>query len=139
MCVNLSDVELGFAVDLRTLRQVLRGLSVDGRRWWVASEPSTAVEDGGLLVGHGDRHCLDRLNTAMFRVGVLNDEIPEAGPDRLVLLLEPSSISVEEPGLYLEKGIVCQDYVEDLMCFYRPIKQALIARLQSAGNSGGEK
>jgi hypothetical protein len=37
--MDLDNVELGFAINLGTLREVLKGLSMNGRRWWIASDP----------------------------------------------------------------------------------------------------
>jgi hypothetical protein len=54
MDIDLSDVELGFVANLKTLRQVFSGLSVHGRCWWVASDPRDAIDMGGILIGHGD-------------------------------------------------------------------------------------
>ena len=39
MDLNVDSIELGFVVNLETLREVLKGLSVNGRRWWIASDP----------------------------------------------------------------------------------------------------
>jgi hypothetical protein len=40
--VNIEEVELGFVANLETLREVLKELSINGRRWWVASDPTDA-------------------------------------------------------------------------------------------------
>jgi hypothetical protein len=114
-----------------TFREVLKGLSVDGKTWWIASDPYDAVETGYISIGHGDRHCADRLNTLYFRILVLGNEVPRAGTDRLVLLFETSTVSTVEPGYYIENGRVMQDCLEDFACFFQPIKDALIARLQT--------
>jgi hypothetical protein len=131
MDVDFTEVELGLVVNLRTLREVLKGLSSGGKRWWIASDPQDAVEDGAIFIGHGDPRCTDRLNTLTFRVPVLNDETPRGGTDRIVVLLDPSTPSLTEPGFYVENGRVMQDLPEDFFCFYYPIKHALIARLQA--------
>ena len=102
--MDIGEVRLGFVVNLGTLRKVLKGLSINGRRWWVASDPTDAVESHSVTIGHGDPGCVDRLNTLYFRVPVLNDEKPWAGTDRLILLLDCSVISAEQPGLYMEGG-----------------------------------
>jgi hypothetical protein len=132
MMIDLSDVELGFLVNLKTLREVLRGLSIDGRRWWIACDRMDALESHSLTVGHGDPNCTDRLNTLYFNVPILPDDRPLAGTDRLVLLLDYSVISPEQPGLYIEDGRVLTDGFTDLECFYQPIRQALIAMLREA-------
>jgi hypothetical protein len=132
MDVVCDEIELGFVVNLKTLREVLKTLSIDGNRWWIACDPYDAFARGYVSIGHGNPHCTDRLNTLFFRIPILSSEIPKAGTDRLVLLFDPSTSFPEEPGYYyLENGRVMQDPLEDFSCFYHPIKCALIARLQS--------
>jgi hypothetical protein len=131
MDVDLDEVELGLVVNLTILREVLKTLSVDGKRWWIASDPYDAAARGYVSIGHGDPHCADRLNTLYFRIPVLGNETPRTGTDRLVLLFDPSTSFPEEPGYYMENGRVMQDPLEDFMRFYCPIKGALIARLQA--------
>jgi hypothetical protein len=131
MDVDVDEIELGFVVNLKTLREVLKGLSIDGRRWWIASDPHDAAEIGCVRVGYGDPDCTDRLNTLYFQVPVLGNEVPRAGMDRLVLLFEASTVSAAEPGFYIENGRVMQDCLEDFTCFFYPIRDALIARLRA--------
>jgi hypothetical protein len=131
MDVDFTEVELGLVVNLETLREVFKGLSVGGKRWWIASDPQDAVENGAIFIGHGDARCTDRLNTLTFRVPVLNDETPTGGTDRIVVLFDPCTSFSQEPGCYIENGRVMQDPLEDFFCFYHPIKRALIARLQA--------
>jgi hypothetical protein len=132
MYTSLDEVELAVVVNLDTLRVVLKSLSIDGKRWWIASDPRDAVADGYISIVHGDPGCADRLNTLYFRVAVLNDEMPPGGIDRLVLLFDESTSFSEEPGFYLENSNVVEDPVEDLMSFFEPIKKALVARLRAA-------
>jgi hypothetical protein len=134
MDVDLSDVELSFAANLKTLRRVFSTLSNNGRRWWVASDPRDAIEMGGIVVGHGDASCVDRLNTVLFRIPVLNEDIPRAGVDSLVFLVDPSTISTTDPGYYFEHGCVVQDSVADLAAFFQPIKAAFLTLLGSDGD-----
>jgi hypothetical protein len=130
MCIDCDGVELGFVVNLKTLREVLKGLSIDGRRWWIASDPADALESRFLTIGHGDPGCIDRLNTLYYRLPVLNDEKPVAGFDKLVVLLDSSVVSPEQPGLYLEEGRVLKDEFSDIECFFFPIKRALTKLLR---------
>lgn len=129
--MDYQNVELGMVVNLKTLREVFKGLSIGGKRWWIASDPQNAVEDGAISIGHGDPSCKDRLNTITFRLPILNNEVPIGGTDRIVVLLDPSTSSLEDPGYYIENGRVMQDPLEDFFFFYHPIKRALIARLQT--------
>jgi hypothetical protein len=96
--VNLEEVDLGFVVDLETLREVLKSMSVDGRRWWIASDPIDAIDSHTLTIGHGDPGCQDRLNTLYFRVPVLNDQTPIAGNEKLVLMFDSSVVWAEQPN-----------------------------------------
>ena len=129
MEIDLDEIELAFAVNVETLREVLKKLSVDGRRWWIASDLTDVSESGFITIGHGDPGCVDRLNTIYYRVPILNEEKPVAGADKIVLLLDPSVVRVEQPGFYMEDGKVEQDEFSDLECFFFPIKRALIATL----------
>jgi hypothetical protein len=131
MDFSLDEVDLGFVVSLETLREVLKSMSVNGRKWWIASDPSDAIETHSVTIGHGDPGCHDRLNTLYFRVPVLNEETPMAGTDQLRLMLDSSVISAEQPGLYFEGGRVLQDSLADLESFYDPIQRALLVKLQS--------
>jgi hypothetical protein len=130
MEVCLDEEELSLVVNLETLREVLKKLSVNGRRWWIASDPTDALESGFLTIGHGDPGCIDRLNTLYYRLPVLNEEKPFAGTDKLVLLLDSSVISSEQPGLYMEEGRVLEDAFSDIECFFTPIKRALTELLR---------
>ena len=129
MDINLNNVDLGFVVDIRTLREVLAGLSGNGRTWWLASDPADAIRRGYVTIGHGDPRCEDRLNTLYYRVPVLNEELPLAGTDRIVVLLDSGVILPEQPGLYREGGRVLQDEIEDIERLLFPIQRALARRL----------
>ena len=127
---DIEGVDIGIAVSLGTLREVLKCLSVDGKKWWIACDPTDALETNVITIAHGQRGCVDRLNALYFDVPVLNDRKPEASMDRLVLLLDSSVISAVGPGLYLENGRVLEDPFADLECMYQPIRELLVARLQ---------
>jgi hypothetical protein len=130
MEIDVSEVEVGFVVNLKTLREVLQGLSVGGRRWWTACDPLDALERQSLTIGYGDTGCKDRLNTLYYNLPVLNSHKPLAGPDRLVVCVDSSVISAEQPGLYMEDGRVLEDVFADMECFFQPIRQALIELLK---------
>jgi hypothetical protein len=129
MEIDLDEVELAFAVNIGTLREVLKKLSVNGRRWWIASDLTEAPEGGFITVGHGDPGCVDRLNTIYYRVPILNEYKPVAGAYKIVLLLDSSVVWAEQPGFYLENGKLTKDEFVDLECFFFPIKKALVATL----------
>jgi hypothetical protein len=131
MDFSLDEVDLGFVVNLETLREVLKAMSVNGRKWWIASDPNDAIDTHTITIGHGDPGCHDRLNTLYYRVPVLNEKMPIAGTDKLTLMLDSSVVSAEQPGIYIEDGRVFKDSVEDLQSFYDPIQRALMAKLQS--------
>jgi hypothetical protein len=54
VCIDFTEVELGWVIDLKTLREVLSSLTVDGRRWWISSDPAYAAETGFVSIGFGD-------------------------------------------------------------------------------------
>jgi hypothetical protein len=83
MNFSLDQVDLGFVVSLETLRKVLKSMSINGRKWWIAGDPNDAIETHSVTIGHGDPGFHDRLNTLYFRVPVLNEETPMAGTYKL--------------------------------------------------------
>jgi len=135
MDLDLDEIDLGFVVSLETLREVLRSMSINGRTWWIASDPRDAIGTHTITIGHGDPGCEDRLNTLYYRVPVLNDRMPMAGTDKLTLMLDGSVVSAEQPGIYFEDGIVLEDSLADLQSFFDPIQRALLAKLQSSINA----
>ena len=124
--IDLNDVDVGFVINIATLRTVLNTLNVGGRRFWIASDPADAIESGFIMIGVGSRHCTDRLNTISFRIPVLNPEMPFAGTDRVVVVVHHSVITAEVPGFYVEKGRVLRDDLADFESFYFPLKRALL-------------
>jgi hypothetical protein len=131
MSVDLSEVELGFVVSLRALRETIKELNIDGRRRWISSDPHDAAELGYVTLAHGCEGCIDRLNTLHFRVPVLFDDHAAGRTERLILFIDPSTVTAEEPGYYLETCRTVEDPVEDLFSFYTPLERALIARIQA--------
>jgi hypothetical protein len=83
MNFSLDQVDLGFVVSLETLRKVLKSMSINGRKWWIAGDPNDAIETHSVTIGHGAPGFHDRLNTLYFRVPVLNEETPMAGTYKL--------------------------------------------------------
>jgi len=73
MSVDLSEVELGFVVSLGALREALRSLNVNGRRWWISGDPQDATELGYITLAHGCEGCVDRLNILYFRIPVVGN------------------------------------------------------------------
>jgi hypothetical protein len=131
MDADLSEVELGVAVSLAVLREVLRGLNIKGRRWWIASDPHDAAQEGFITVAHGTERCFDRLNTLYFRIPVVGNGDWKARTDKMILLFEPSTATAEEPGFYFNDGQILEDPAEDFSEFYEPVERALIAKLQA--------
>ena len=131
MDADLTELELGIVVSLRTLREVLKRMNIGGKRWWVASDPFDAVEDGYTTIGYGDPACFDRLNTLYFRIPVIGNDSPPERLDRIVLLIEPTTAAGEEPAFYLENSRMPEDSLEDFYEFFAPLERALIARLQA--------
>jgi hypothetical protein len=113
-------------VNIETLREVLRKMSLNGRRWWIACEPEYALERGYISLGFGDPNCQDRLNTVYYRTPILNTERPLGGPDKLIVLLDSTVIVAEQAGLYREGESVVPDEFVDIQDFFVPIQRALI-------------
>jgi hypothetical protein len=131
MDADFSEVTLALVVNLETLRDVLKTMSIGGKRWWVASDPRDAASTGSVTIGHGDPLCTDRLNTLYYRFPVLNSAVPKIRTEQLVLLIDSSACIAQDPGYYLEDGRIVEDSQEDLLCCFYPIRNALIARLQA--------
>jgi hypothetical protein len=131
MSADFSELELGFVVSLGSLREALKELNIDGRRWWVASDPHDAAEQGYVTLAHGCEGCVDRLNTLHFRVPVVGNGDSDGSLDRLILMIDRSTADAEEPGYYLLDDRETEDPAEDFFNFYEPIERALIARLQA--------
>jgi hypothetical protein len=130
--LNLEAVELGFILNLKTLREVLNKLSVNGRRWWIATDPCDAVEDGFIRVGYGDPQCNDLLNSIYFRLPVLTESLPAGGTDQIVLVFEGSNCIADLPGLYRgTNSQIEQDALQDFVSFFTPVKKALIERMKT--------
>lgn len=134
MQLSLDEVELAFAVDIATLRRILRSLQSGGRRWWIACEPEHSLAAGYVTVGYGDPGCADRLNTLYYRFPLLNTDMPSAGPDKLVVLVDSSVLRPEQPGLYRDGDRVLGDELVDLEDMLSPIERALVRA--KAGNTG---
>src|ERR1035441_7602704 len=112
MDADLSELDRGIIVTLHTLRDVLKSMSVGGKRWWIGSDPLDAVEDGYLTIGHGDPECFDRLNTLYSRFPVVPSAFLPQRTDRIVLLIEPTTATGEEPPYYLENSRLPEGSVE---------------------------
>ena len=140
MEVNLDDIDLAIVVNIEILRQVLRKMSVnEQRRWWIACEPEYALERGYLTVAYGCRGCRDPLNTLLYRIPILNTDHPVGGRDRLVVLLDTSVITPEQPGLYHEGNRVVEDQIADMEEFLIPIRRALIPVLAEYSGLDGSR
>ena len=126
MDLNLDDVDIALVVNVEILRQVLRKLSHNGQKWWIACEPAYALEDGFLTIGYCEPGCVDRLNTVYNKVPLLNDDAPLGGPDKLVVLLDSTVVVPEQCGLYREGDRVLEDEVADIEDFFVPMVRALV-------------
>jgi hypothetical protein len=103
MYVDCDRLEVGIVVNLKTLRETLRGLSINGRRWWIACDPHDAAARGYVSVGYGDPQCEDRLNTVYFRFPIVEDVTPKISADTLVLMIDPSTCTPEAPGFLFRR------------------------------------
>ena len=126
MDLNLDDIDVAVVVSIEILREVLKKLSVNGKRWWIACEAAYTLESGFVTIGYGDRGCVDRLNTVYYKVPILNEDPPPGGPDKLVVLLDSSVVVAEQCGLYREGDRVLQDEIADIEDFFTPIARAMV-------------
>ena len=127
---DLGEEEIGFALSLDALRNVLKSLNIRGRKWWIACDPVDAVATESVAVGHGDPQCADRLNTIYFQIPVIN-ATSVVRPDQLILCFSSGTIWCQDAGFYREGAHIVTDMLEDFNAFFYPIRNALLARMQS--------
>ena len=123
---NIDDVDIAVVVNVEILREVLKKLSANGKRWWIACEPAYTLESGSVTIGYGDPGCVELLNTVYYKLPILNQEMPLGGPDSLVVLVDSSVLVAEQAGLYREDDRVLEDPVADMEEFFMPIARALV-------------
>jgi len=127
---DLDDVELAFVVNIKTLRDVLRTLSVNGRRWWLATDPSVAVDHGYVTLAFGYPGCHDPLNTIHFSLPVLSESPPSTGPDRVAILFDACHFFAHQPRSDRGGGHD-RDCLEDFTAAFGPVKEALLRRMET--------
>ncbi len=113
------------------LCEVLATLEVDGRHWWLASDPADAATRGVIKIAHGYENCFDRLNTLCFEAPVLTQETSKCGEHKLFVLVERAQWLSAEPGFHVEAGRIIHDAADDVDSAFYPLQIALIGRLQS--------
>ena|ERR1022692_331229 len=128
----IEDVDLGVVCNLETLRATTANLRVGGQRWWVESDLEQALKSGSVIVGYGDRRCVDPLNSSVFAMPILNklSAVRGKGRNNLLVVLHPSTLSSGEPPLFMDRCLVtdeCRAYFEE---FYYPLVDALARRLR---------
>ena len=131
---DYGDIEVALVVSIGALRRVLRTLHVQGREWWIASDPADAKEIGSISLGWGNRHCTDAANVGHFRIPIL-DCVQDNDPGKLLLLFDASCIESEERRFRSTLGSSVGDFEE----FFAPVKAALVARLDSGFTEKGRE
>jgi hypothetical protein len=112
---QFNNFEVGIVASLETLRRVLKGLTVNGKRWWIGCDPRDAVENEAIMVGFGDPRCTDPLNRSYFRMPVL-EAASARTTGQLLLLIAPSTIVSDDIAEFEE--------------FYAPVKNVLLERIR---------
>jgi len=121
---------VGLVISVGKLRSVIRCLGVNGRRYWIASDPADALETGAITVGFGGRECTDPLNRAFFRIPIVG-EGAGVTPDSIILLLDPAVITSEDRGYHLDKKRFIAECPVDFDEFYSPLKNELLRILHT--------
>jgi hypothetical protein len=127
----VNDVEIGFVVNLRILKQVLQGVNVEGRRWWLACDPEDAIHQRFVEIGYGYPGCNDRLNTIVFRFPVLNGYLPRYGRPDLIVGIERALVDLNYSRPPAREGMDGVSCLEEFSEFFLPLRDALVARLMS--------
>jgi len=128
---NLDEVEIGIMVNLGTFREVLKGLSTGGTKWWIASDPLDFAETGSITIGHGDPQYKDCLNYLLFRLPVLVDEMEISGTHNVMILFDATTLKPVQASYYMGGKRVMRDQVEDFRSVFYPLQQALFTRLSA--------
>lgn len=126
MEINLDDVDLSVVVNIEILREVLRKMSCNGKRWWIACEPEYSLDRGYISIGFGCPGCVDLLNTMYYRLPILNTSLPTGGSDNLLVLVHSSTVTAEQPGFYEHAAGIGTDEFADIEEFFVPIRRALV-------------
>jgi hypothetical protein len=121
---DYGDIEVALVVSIGALRRVLRTLHVQGREWWIASDPYDAKQIGWISLGWGNRHCTDPANVEHFRIPILDSAEDEA-PGKLLVLFDASCIVSEDRHFRSTLGSSVGGFEE----FFTPVKAALVACL----------
>lgn len=129
MSNDQDAAEFRVIIDFEEFRGVLKELSVDGMRWWIASDPRDAYENGSITVGHIDPGCWERLNRLYFRIPTFHAS--KGSAEGMFLLFDPSEITSDEPGYYFSHNRVMEDSRKDFISFFNPLRDALAARLRA--------
>jgi len=111
----IGNIDVAVVVNLDTLHTVLKSLLVHGSRWWIASHPDDARENGSITLGFGEPSCCDSHNRSFFRIPIIETTIA-GNPDGVLLLFHPCAIMSDDIDVFPE--------------FYTPLKRALLARLE---------
>lgn len=127
----LDDVEIGFLVNLRTLKQVLQTLHLQGRRWWLACDPEDAINQRYAEIGYGYPGCSDRLNATIFRFPVLSGYLPRYGKPDFIIGIERALVDLSDSRPNKGDGLDNISCREEFSEFYGPLRDALVVRMSS--------
>jgi hypothetical protein len=125
--VSISfGIRHGLVLSLANLRLVLEQLTRERGRWWI--EDPLALHHNGdtpmVQVFHslsGPDQVTDELSflIPVLVAGDIRDE------EHVKVCLHPELIQPQIEGLYLEKGRVLTDFIEDFARFWEPLKIAV--------------
>lgn len=109
-------------------RLVLGALNRSHGRWWfedpIVPRPERLTADGTMIDVFHSRTGPDQVTDELsFLVPVFGDWSDE---HNALVCLHPDLIVAEMEGLYLERGRVLGDCIEDWFRFWRPLKRAVV-------------
>jgi hypothetical protein len=114
----------GVILSLADLRRVLEQLSLERGRWWLEDPP---VRLDGSIQTVQVFHSLAGPDQVTDELSFLVPVIPSgdsSDDSRVAVCLHPELLRSQIEGLYLEKGRVLMDFIEDWVRFWEPLKQA---------------
>ena len=127
---NPFAVDKIYVISVKALREVLKEISTDEGRWWIAEDRPHNVVVGFTL----GKMLADELNNILFKFPKIAN-VWLFGEDGEIVCMYPISRETIQRGLYWDKDRLVCDEVRDWEAFWPPIKAAMAKRYSGGGSS----